>query len=181
MRRAAATFIPPIMLNSRKKSPIYRQLYDWLRTAITEGRMRPGQRLPSTRSMAAELRISRISAFNAYQQLQSEGYLETFVRSGTCVASTIPDDAFKPLPVEGKGPRKTMERFGGHSLSARARKLLNAPSEPWFSQPRRLSSEPARTRSVPRRALVETGGATFSKDVADRHGLRRSHGTSPIP
>src|SRR5580698_5591769 len=93
MKRVPATFIPLIMLDNRAKAPIYRQLYDCLRTAITEGRIRPGQRVPSTRCMAAELQISRISVFNAYEQLQSEGYLETFAGSGTCVARTIPDDA----------------------------------------------------------------------------------------
>jgi GntR family transcriptional regulator/MocR family aminotransferase len=74
MKRSA--FIPPITLTRRRGRPLYRQLYDWFRTAIIEGKIRPGQRLPSTRSMAAELRISRISVFNAYEQLHSEGYLE---------------------------------------------------------------------------------------------------------
>jgi len=75
MKRSA--FIPPITLNRRGR-PLYRQLYDWFRAAIIEGKIRPGQRLPSTRSMAAELRISRISILNAYEQLQSEGYLKLY-------------------------------------------------------------------------------------------------------
>jgi GntR family transcriptional regulator / MocR family aminotransferase len=133
MKRVPATFIPPIMLDSRRKSPIYRQLYDWLRTAISEGRMRPGQRLPSTRSMAAELRISRISVFNAYEQLHSEGYLEAFVGSGTCVARTIPDDAFGFLPAHRrKGPQRVIAESGPRTVSARAVALLNVPLEAWL-------------------------------------------------
>src|SRR5215469_4418755 len=97
MRRSS--FVPPITVDRRQNRPVYGQLYDWFRTAISEGRMRPGQRLPSTRSLAAELQISRISVFNAYEQLQSEGYLETFVGSGTCVARAIPDDVFSHSPV----------------------------------------------------------------------------------
>jgi GntR family transcriptional regulator / MocR family aminotransferase len=81
--------------------------------------------------MAAELRVSRISVFNAYEQLRSEGYLETFVGSGTCVARSIPDDAFRPSPLRSarvqfeveSRPRKT---------SARGRLLSKLASEPWL-------------------------------------------------
>lgn len=133
MNHLRSTFIPPITIDSRKKRPIYGQLYDWFRAAITEGRMRPGQRLPSTRSMAAELQISRISVFNAYEQLQSEGYLETFAGSGTCVARAIPDDAF--VPSVASRPRDSHQVTIGAArprVSARASALLNLASEPWL-------------------------------------------------
>src|SRR5579862_7867914 len=131
--RRSSTFIPPIAIDSRKKRPLYAQLYDWFRAAIAEGRMRPGQRLPSTRSMAAELQISRISVFNAYEQLQSEGYLESFVGSGTSVARTIPDDTVGFAPPHGrKGSDDTIAALGRRKVSARASALLKAPSEPWL-------------------------------------------------
>jgi GntR family transcriptional regulator/MocR family aminotransferase len=60
MKRIPASFLPPITLDDRTKTPMYRQLYDWFRKAIIEGQMRPGRRVPSTRSLAAELKISRI-------------------------------------------------------------------------------------------------------------------------
>ncbi len=66
------------------------------RRTITEGQMRPGQRVPSTRSLAVELKISRIPVLNAYEQLLAEGYLETFLGAGTCVAASIPDDTLRP-------------------------------------------------------------------------------------
>src|SRR5256885_12930480 len=84
MTRVPASFLPPIVLD-RSKTPIYRQLYNWFRRAITDGQIRPGQRVPSTRSLAAELGISRIPVLNAYEQLHAEGYLETFLGAGTCV------------------------------------------------------------------------------------------------
>lgn len=115
------SFIPPVAIDRRQRRPVYGQLYDWFRAAITDGRIRPGQRLPSTRSMAAELRISRISVSNAYEQLLSEGYLETFVGSGTYVARTIPDEAFDP---KGAGERVGSQEVAGksprRSVSARA-------------------------------------------------------------
>jgi GntR family transcriptional regulator/MocR family aminotransferase len=43
--------------------------------------------------VATKLKISQISVFNAYEQLLSKGYLETFVGSGTSVGRTMPDEA----------------------------------------------------------------------------------------
>jgi DNA-binding transcriptional regulator YhcF (GntR family) len=144
MKRVPATFIPPTMLDNRGKSPIYRQLYDWLRVAITEGRIRPGQRVPSTRSMAAELQISRISVFNAYEQLRSEGYLEAFVGSGTCVVRTIPDDAFGLTTHKRKGLQRVNAESGPRTVSARAVALLKVPSEAWLHNlgPREVIDDP---------------------------------------
>jgi GntR family transcriptional regulator/MocR family aminotransferase len=133
MKRISAALVPPITLDKRGMCPLYRQLYDWFRSAITEGRMRSGQRVPSTRSMAAELQISRISVFNAYEQLQSEGYLETFSGSGTRVAATIPDDAFGVVPPHRRtGSERVIRESGPRKLSARAEALLKAPSETWL-------------------------------------------------
>jgi len=73
--------------------PIYRQLYEWFRGAILDGRLKPGQRVPSTRTLAAELAISRIPVLNAYEQLRTEGYLDTLVGGGTRIASVIVDEA----------------------------------------------------------------------------------------
>jgi len=73
MRHIPASFLPPIALEPRSKTPMYRQLYDWFRKAIIDGQMRPGQRVPSTRNLAAELKISRIPVLHAYEQLLAEG------------------------------------------------------------------------------------------------------------
>jgi GntR family transcriptional regulator/MocR family aminotransferase len=83
--------------------------------------------------MAVELQISRISVFNAYEQLLSEGYLETFAGSGTCVAGTIPDDAFGFVPPHGrKDSAGVITAPGLRKLSARAQALLKAPLESWL-------------------------------------------------
>jgi GntR family transcriptional regulator/MocR family aminotransferase len=96
MKRLPASFLPPIALDRKSKIAMYRQLYDWFRHAITSNQLRPGQRVPSTRNLAAELKISRIPVLAAYEQLLAEGYLETFVGAGTSVAKSIPDDAARP-------------------------------------------------------------------------------------
>jgi len=96
MKRISDAFLPPVVFDHRATAPMYRQLYGWIRRAILDGQMRPGQRVPSTRSLAADLGISRIPVLNAYEQLLAEGYLETFVGAGTCVARLIPDDSLRP-------------------------------------------------------------------------------------
>jgi GntR family transcriptional regulator/MocR family aminotransferase len=79
--------------------PFYRQLYDGYRSAILEGRLRAGDRLPSTRSLAVELKISRLPVVSAFEQLLHEGYIEGRKGSGTFVKETIPDDLFRPASV----------------------------------------------------------------------------------
>lgn len=83
MKRASASFLPPIAFAD--DAPMYRQLYDWFRSAILDGQLIPGRRVPSTRSLAAELKVSRITVLSAFEQLYAEGYLETAIGSGTYV------------------------------------------------------------------------------------------------
>jgi hypothetical protein len=52
------------------------QLYEQLRTAIVEGRPTPGDRLTPSRTVAAELHISRATVTEAYGRLSAEGYIE---------------------------------------------------------------------------------------------------------
>ena len=77
-------------------TPLYRQIYDKFRKRITEGELRPGQGVPSTRELAQELRVSRLPVLNAYAQLMAEGYFESRVGAGTFVASSIRTEAVKP-------------------------------------------------------------------------------------
>jgi GntR family transcriptional regulator/MocR family aminotransferase len=128
MRRVSASFLPPIALDSTKKRPLYRQLYEWFRSAIVAGQFRPGQRLPSTRRLAAELEISRIPVSSAYEQLHAEGYLETFVGAGTCVATSIPDHALQPAT----GKRSHLSTPASRSSTARriSRRVASIRTKP---------------------------------------------------
>src|ERR1700736_291948 len=135
MKRVLAAFLPPIAIDRRAKTPMYRQLYDWFRRAIIDGQMRPGQRVPSTRGLAAELKISRIPVLNAYEQLLAEGYLETFVGAGTCVARSIPDDTLSP--PSGKTStvlRNEITREPGlRRMSRRGVELTKLPTQSWLN------------------------------------------------
>ena len=89
-----------IALDNNTAIPLHQQLYEELRRAILSGRLSPRQRIPSTRSLAKSLGISRTTVTSCYEQLLSEGYLETIVGSGTYVCAQLPDDLLHSTPVE---------------------------------------------------------------------------------
>jgi GntR family transcriptional regulator/MocR family aminotransferase len=81
---AARGAVPLLIPFDRDAStPYYRQVYDGVRAAILDGRLGPGQRLPSTRALARELGVSRLPVLNAYEQLLHEGYLTGRIGAGT--------------------------------------------------------------------------------------------------
>ena len=73
-------------------TPLYRWFYDELRSAILEGRIAPGARLPATRDLAREYKLARATVVTAFEQLKSEGYVEGRVGAGTYVSQVLPDD-----------------------------------------------------------------------------------------
>ncbi|HEV2270325.1 MAG TPA: PLP-dependent aminotransferase family protein [Steroidobacteraceae bacterium] len=83
-------FVPLATLDPAAGLPLRRQLYNWFLRAIADGHLRPGQRVPSTRRMARELTVSRITVLWAYEQLTAEGYLQTTRGSGAVIARSIP-------------------------------------------------------------------------------------------
>ncbi len=80
-----------LSLDFQSSTPLHRQVYDELRRAILTGRLSPGERVPSTRSLSQSLSISRTTVTQGYEQLLSEGYLETRTGSGTFVCVQLPD------------------------------------------------------------------------------------------
>lgn len=72
------------------RSDLAAQLYTQLRSAILDGRLLPGERVPSTRELASELEIARGTVSTAYDRLFAEGFVETRRGAGTFVAATRP-------------------------------------------------------------------------------------------
>ena len=69
-------------LNRESKTPIYQQIYDQLKDQIISGALKAHERLPATRTLAQDYHISRNSVLNAYQQLESEGFISSKIGSG---------------------------------------------------------------------------------------------------
>ena len=71
-----------IVLDTESKKPLYEQIYEYLKREMQEGAITPGERLPSTRSLASYLQVSRSTVDLAYAQLLAEGYLESIPCKG---------------------------------------------------------------------------------------------------
>ncbi|MEA5574342.1 PLP-dependent aminotransferase family protein [Calothrix sp. UHCC 0171] len=89
-----------ITLDNHSPLPLHQQIYEEVRQAILCGKLPPGKRIPSTREMAKALGVSRSTVTQSYEQLLSEGYLETVIGSGTYICTQLPDDLFDSQPVE---------------------------------------------------------------------------------
>ena len=76
-----------VRLDRKRREPLHSQLERELREAIRSGRLHAGERLPSSRSLAAELGLSRGLVLDSYRQLRAEGYLITRGGSATRVAA----------------------------------------------------------------------------------------------
>jgi GntR family transcriptional regulator len=77
-------------LDNSNGAPIYRQIIQQIEYAILSGRMRPGDRLPTIRSLAVELKTNPNTIARAYGELEIRGILATQVGSGTYIADKKP-------------------------------------------------------------------------------------------
>ncbi len=112
--------------------PAYRWLYETLRSEILAGRLRPGARLPSTRDLSVQYRFARGTIIAAFEQLESEGYTEGSVGSGTYVSRTLPDELLRVVamaPAEPPTPRRPRRRLSDQGRRVTAFSVLeNRPS-----------------------------------------------------
>jgi GntR family transcriptional regulator / MocR family aminotransferase len=81
-----------LQIQGDRDEPLHRQIYEQIRAAILTGRLRSRQRLPASRQLAQSLGISRTTVTQSYDQLISEGYLQTRPGAGTFVCAQIPDE-----------------------------------------------------------------------------------------
>lgn len=80
----------PVTLDRESGVPLAVQLADALREAASTGHLRGGDRLPSTRALASDLRVSRTVTSAAYEQLHAEGWIVGRHGSGTYVTTSPP-------------------------------------------------------------------------------------------
>jgi GntR family transcriptional regulator/MocR family aminotransferase len=72
-------------------APLFRQIYLQVRAAILARRLRPGTKLPSSRTLADELGVARASVVQAFEQLLAEGYVVGRIGAGTFIAGDLPE------------------------------------------------------------------------------------------
>jgi GntR family transcriptional regulator / MocR family aminotransferase len=103
-------FLPAIALERDSQAPLYKQLYDAIRQEILRGTLRKGVRLPSTRYLAAELRISRNIVVIAFEQLLAEGYIQSRTGAGTFITNTLPEEVLQVQSRSASGDRRLSAR-----------------------------------------------------------------------
>jgi GntR family transcriptional regulator / MocR family aminotransferase len=81
-----------IIRERRPETSLFQWVYDEVRSAILDGRLKRGMRLPSTRELARRYGVSRGTVITAFEQLHAEGYLEGKVGRGTYVNTLLPED-----------------------------------------------------------------------------------------
>src|SRR3954471_22406194 len=98
------------------------QVYEVIRQLILSAALVPGQRLPSSRQLAADLAVARNTVIDAYAQLGDEGYVESRVGAGAFVATTLPETRLHALP--GPAPSIAPAAAAAVALSRRATAVL---------------------------------------------------------
>jgi GntR family transcriptional regulator len=74
-----------IIISNSKSEPIYEQIYEQIKSHIMSGKLRAGDALPSMRLLAQELRISVITTKRAYEELERDGFIESYTGKGSFV------------------------------------------------------------------------------------------------
>src|SRR6476659_6699373 len=108
-------------VDRHSSEPMHRQIYGTLRRYILGGQVPAHTLLPSTRSLAEDLKVGRNTVIAAYDQLLAEGFIEARAGSGTWVA-----------PIQQKRPLASL-RAGlatPQKLSRRGQTIVNGPQPP---------------------------------------------------
>ncbi len=104
-----------ITLKSKKgELPIYLQISNAIINAIKDGRLLPGQKIPSSRELSALLKVHRKTIVNAYTELDAQGWIYTSDTSGTFVNDELPE--ITPVKWNLSEDKKTTAEKPGYKL-----------------------------------------------------------------
>jgi GntR family transcriptional regulator / MocR family aminotransferase len=109
VKYAGGALIPPIRVDRNDPATISVQLAGAVRKLILSGQLSAGHRLPSSRTFAREQGVSRTTAVNVYEQLTSEGLIQSRVGAGAFVSEAVerdrpPPPSPVPSPMKGSTP-----------------------------------------------------------------------------
>lgn len=79
-----------IAIDDSLTEPIYLQIRNQIIRGISDGRLAPGEQLPTVRALAMEMGINTMTVSKAYQTLKQEGYIQADRRSGAKVKECFP-------------------------------------------------------------------------------------------
>ncbi len=74
-----------IIISNSSNDPIYLQIVNQIKAMIMSGELSPGDALPSMRNLAMQMRVSLITTKRAYEELERDGFIETYTGKGSFV------------------------------------------------------------------------------------------------
>ena len=162
----------PVVVERASAAPLAVQISAQLEAAVTGGVLHAGDRLPSSRDLAATLGVSRTVVTNAYARLFAEGWLEGRHGSGTYVADVTPEQNCGSTPVAGHddserervSPHPPVAPPGANALAPESRRPALIDLQPGISWAEGI--EPAAWRRAWRQA-----GAHLPSRIPDPYGL----------
>ncbi len=77
-----------IVISNSSQVPLYEQIESQIKNQIINLTLKPGEALPSIRTLAKELKVSIITTKRSYEELEKEGFIKTVVGKGTFVAES---------------------------------------------------------------------------------------------
>lgn len=89
VKHAGGALLPSISIDRGSGTPIGMQLCHGIRELILSGELPPGERLPSSRTLAQDLGVSRTTAVGVYDQLTAEGLITSRVGAGAFVSDAL--------------------------------------------------------------------------------------------
>src|SRR5882724_2845508 len=117
----------PVVVDRATEAPLAVQISAQLLDAVAGGVLCAGDRLPSSRDLAATLSVSRTVVTNAYARLFAEGWLEGRHGSGTYVADVTPPRAPANEPHRGPGGERGRGYVGADVQSDPERSRVSPP------------------------------------------------------
>lgn len=76
-----------IIISNASDPPLYQQIKEQIKDAILQGELKEGERLPSLRKLANELKVSVLTTRRVYDELETEGFVVSKVGKGSFVAT----------------------------------------------------------------------------------------------
>ncbi|MDO4330133.1 MAG: PLP-dependent aminotransferase family protein [Lachnospiraceae bacterium] len=151
-----------IPLDNQGSTPMYQQIYQYMKQEIRQGNLKAGVRLPSTRVLADHLKVSRSTTQMAYEQLLSEGYIEAVPCKGYFVSAI---EALVEVREQPAGQFVTQEVAGQEGFvvdfSPRGIDLDSFPFNTW--------------RKISKNILVDDNKALFlNGDPQGEYALREA-------
>lgn len=149
-------------IDRASQQPLYHQLAKRLRDAIASGRLSAGAKLPSTRVVAEELQVARITVSQAFDALHAEGLLTSKVGSGTYVADKVTQPTVRTSVSAPMASSGRHDVYPFRSLSRRGSRLISSPKADFSERPRSFMPDVPDSREFPIRTwlrlLNETAG-----------------------